>query len=90
MSSRIDVEGKFMMCYRIHITPSKIYCLGPEEEVSNYVVKHHKQYASDFARVTFVDEDFSKLFPDVISARTGRGFFSQPWKTGCIIAFYLS
>uniref|UniRef100_A0A453I942 RNA-dependent RNA polymerase n=2 Tax=Aegilops tauschii subsp. strangulata TaxID=200361 RepID=A0A453I942_AEGTS len=82
LSSKTEGDGKLMMCYRIHITPSKIYCLGPEEEVSNYVVKHHKQYASDFARVTFVDEDWSKLFPDAISARTGRGFFSQPLKTG--------
>ncbi|VAH33215.1 unnamed protein product [Triticum turgidum subsp. durum] len=82
LSSKTEGEGKLMMCYRIHITPSKIYCLGPEEEVSNYVVKHHKQYASDFARVTFVDEDWSKLFPDAISARTGRGLFSQPLKTG--------
>nr|BAJ85295.1 predicted protein [Hordeum vulgare subsp. vulgare] len=82
LSSKTEGEGKLMMCYRIHITPSKIYCLGPEEEVSNYVVKHHKQYASDFTRVTFVDEDWSKLFPDAISARTGRGFFSQPLKTG--------
>ncbi|XBH85410.1 hypothetical protein VPH35_073329 [Triticum aestivum] len=78
---KTEGEGKLMMCYRIHITPSKIYCLGPEEELSNYVVKHHKQYASDFARVTFVDEDWSKLFPDVISARTGREFFSRPLKT---------
>ncbi|KAM3314643.1 hypothetical protein ACQJBY_033446 [Aegilops geniculata] len=82
LSSKTEGEGKLMMCYRIHITPSRIYCLGPEEEVTNYVVKHHKKYASDFARVTFVDEDWSKLFPDAISARTGRGFFSQPLKTG--------
>ncbi|XP_020188327.1 probable RNA-dependent RNA polymerase 2 [Aegilops tauschii subsp. strangulata] len=82
LSSKTEGKGKLMMCYRIHITPSRIYCLGPEEEVTNYVVKHHKKYASDFARVTFVDEDWSKLFPDAISARTGRGFFSQPLKTG--------
>ncbi|XP_047070801.1 probable RNA-dependent RNA polymerase 2 [Lolium rigidum] len=79
---KIESEGKLMRCYRIHITPTKIYCLGPEEEVSNYVVKHHIKYASDFVRVTFVDEDWSKLFPDAISARNGQGFFSQPFKTG--------
>lgn len=82
LSSNIKGEGKLMRCYRIHITPTKIYCLGPEEEVSNYVVKHHSEYASDFVRVTFVDEDWSKLFPDAISARNGQGFFSQPFKTG--------
>lgn len=74
--------GKLMRCYRIHITPSKIYCLGPEEEVSNYVVKYHSEYASDFARVTFVDEDWSKLSPNALSARTEQGFFSTPLKTG--------
>lgn len=75
-------SGKLMRCYRIHITPSKIYCLGPEEEVSNYVVKYHSEYASDFARVTFVDEDWSKLSPNALSARTEQGFFSKPLKTG--------
>ena len=63
MSCRTEVEGKLMMCYKIHITPSKIHCLGREEEVSNYVVKPHRKYASDFARVTFVDEDWITLFP---------------------------
>uniref|UniRef100_A0ACD5UBK5 Uncharacterized protein n=1 Tax=Avena sativa TaxID=4498 RepID=A0ACD5UBK5_AVESA len=82
LSSKIESEGKLMRCYRIHITPTKIYCLGPEEEVSNYVVKHHSAYASDFVRVTFVDEDWSKIFPDAISASNGQGFFSQPFKTG--------
>ncbi|CAM0904284.1 unnamed protein product [Alopecurus aequalis] len=82
LSSKIKGEGKLMRCYRIHITPTKVYCLGPEEEVSNYVVKYFSKYASDFVRVTFVDEDWSKLFPDAISARNGKGFFSQPFKTG--------
>ncbi|WVZ86001.1 hypothetical protein U9M48_032852 [Paspalum notatum var. saurae] len=82
LSKKREGEGKLMRCYRIHITPSKIYCLGPEEEVSNYVVKYHSEYASDFARVTFVDEDWSKLSPNALSARIERGFFSTPLKTG--------
>lgn len=82
LSSKREGEGKLMRCYRIHITPSKIYCLGPEEEASNYVVKHHSEYASDFVRVTFVDEDWSKLSVNAISARIEQGFFSQPFKTG--------
>ncbi|KAL6845771.1 hypothetical protein ACP4OV_024346 [Aristida adscensionis] len=81
-SSKSGGEGKLMRCYRIHITPSRIYCLGPEEEVSNYVVKHHSHCASDFARVTFVDEDWSKLSPNALSARIEQGFFSTPLKTG--------
>ena len=53
MSSRTKVEGKLMMCYIIHITPSKIYGLGPGEEVSVYVVKPNGKYASDFASVMY-------------------------------------
>ncbi|KAG2566766.1 hypothetical protein PVAP13_7NG245500 [Panicum virgatum] len=82
LSKTGEGEGKLMSCYRIHITPSKIYCLGPEEEVSNYVVKYHSEYASNFARVTFVDEDWSKLSPNALSARIEQGFFSTPLKTG--------
>ena len=79
------LNKKLMMCYKIHITPSKICCLGPEEEVSNYVVKPDRKYASDFARVTFLDEDWTKLFPmlsllelDVICPRTDEGSFPKP------------
>ena len=87
LSSKIKDEGKLMRCYRIHITPTKVYCLGPEEEVSNYVVRqYYPNYASDFVRVTFVDEDWSKLFPDAVSARNGHGFCSQPFKTGLLIS----
>uniref|UniRef100_A0A0E0PA91 RNA-dependent RNA polymerase n=1 Tax=Oryza rufipogon TaxID=4529 RepID=A0A0E0PA91_ORYRU len=75
-------ERKLMKCYRVNITPSKIFCFGPEEEVTNYVVKHHSAYASDFVRVTFVDEDWSKLSSNAISARIEQGFFSKPFKTG--------
>jgi RNA-dependent RNA polymerase len=50
-----------MSCYRALVTPSKIYCLGPELETSNYVVKNFASFASDFMRVTFVEEDWSKL-----------------------------
>ena len=42
MSSRAGVERKFTLLH------PKIYCLGPEEEVSNYVVNPHRKYAFSF------------------------------------------
>ena len=39
------LHPKVMMCYKIHINPSKICYVGPEEEVSNYVVKPARKYA---------------------------------------------
>ncbi|KAA8540846.1 hypothetical protein F0562_024809 [Nyssa sinensis] len=73
-----------MSCHRVLVTPSKIYCLGPELESSNYVVKKFASYASDFIRVTFVEEDWCKLWkslhqeleviPDVEVTTDGVGY----------------
>ncbi|KAI3765806.1 hypothetical protein L2E82_15850 [Cichorium intybus] len=74
-------QNKIMSIHRIYITPSKIYCLGPELEASNYIVKHYSEYSSDFLRVTFVDEDWGKLQPNVISISLQHGIFSKPHRT---------
>ncbi|TYG92043.1 hypothetical protein ES288_A12G311500v1 [Gossypium darwinii] len=70
-----------MSCHRALITPTKIYCLGPELETANYVVKNFAEYASDFMRVTFVEEDWSKLSANAISTGVHLGVFSRPFKT---------
>ncbi|GMQ10242.1 hypothetical protein CsSME_00053321 [Camellia sinensis var. sinensis] len=70
-----------MSCHRVLITPSKIYCLGPELESSNYVVKKFAPYASDFLRVTFVEEDWSKLSSNAISTSIQQGIFAKPYRT---------
>ncbi|KAK7291646.1 hypothetical protein RIF29_06956 [Crotalaria pallida] len=66
-------DNNIMSCHRALITPSKIYCLGPELETSNHVVKHFASYASDFMRVTFVEEDWTKLQPNAVSCRAQKG-----------------
>lgn len=74
-------DNNIMRCHRALITPSKIYCLGPELETSNHVVKHFASYASDFMRITFVEEDWSKLPTNAISTSLQRGIFAKPFKT---------
>ncbi|GAV63008.1 RdRP domain-containing protein [Cephalotus follicularis] len=74
-------DHNVMSCHRALVTPSKIYCLGPELETSNYVVKHFAEYASDFIRVTFVEEDWSKLPANAICTSIQRGTFSKPFRT---------
>ncbi|KAF3437064.1 hypothetical protein FNV43_RR19817 [Rhamnella rubrinervis] len=76
------MDRNLMSCHRALITPSKIYCLGPELETSNYVVKNFAAYASDFLRVTFVEEDWSKLPVNSISTSIKKGVFSEPYRTG--------
>ncbi|KAH7528494.1 hypothetical protein FEM48_Zijuj05G0078100 [Ziziphus jujuba var. spinosa] len=74
-------DNNLMSCHRALITPLKIYCLGPELETSNYVVKNFAAYASDFLRVTFVDEDWSKLPISAISTSIKKGFFSEAYRS---------
>ncbi|KAK1422340.1 hypothetical protein QVD17_25384 [Tagetes erecta] len=80
-ASKSTSQNKIMSIHRVYITPTKIYCLGPELEASNYIVKHYSEFSSDFLRVTFVDEDWGKLQPNVISVSLQQGIFSKPIKT---------
>ncbi|XP_057753613.1 RNA-dependent RNA polymerase 2 [Arachis stenosperma] len=75
------MENNIMSCHRALITPTKIYCLGPELETSNHVVKHFSQFASDFMRITFVDENWGKLPVNAVSASLQKGIFSEPFRT---------
>eukprot|EP00268_Persea_americana_P039530 TRINITY_DN3910_c0_g1_i9.p1 TRINITY_DN3910_c0_g1~~TRINITY_DN3910_c0_g1_i9.p1 ORF type:complete len:976 (+),score=148.08 TRINITY_DN3910_c0_g1_i9:410-3337(+) len=78
---KLLLEKNLMSCHRVLVTPSKVFFLGPELETSNYVVKHYAAYASDFIRVSFVEEDWTKLPPDSISMRIEHGVFSDPHRT---------
>lgn len=81
-SHSILKDRNIMKCHRVLITPTKIYCLGPELETSNYVVKYYAPYSSDFLRVSFVEEDWSKLPSNAISTIIQQGIFSKPFRTG--------
>lgn len=87
LSTKKVIHGdNLMSCHRVLVTPSRVYFLGPELEKWNYVVKHvvkkYSGHASDFLRVSFVDEDLSKLPPETISTRIEQNIFSKPYRTG--------
>ncbi|XP_057858835.2 RNA-dependent RNA polymerase 6 isoform X2 [Cryptomeria japonica] len=46
---------------RLIITPTKAYCLPPEVELSNRVIRHFKRYADRFLRVTFMDDSMEPM-----------------------------
>ncbi|XP_042520883.1 RNA-dependent RNA polymerase 6-like isoform X2 [Macadamia integrifolia] len=52
---------------RIVITPTKAYCLLPEVERSNRVLRKYKEKADRFLRVAFMDEGFQQLNFSVLS-----------------------
>ncbi|KAF9626299.1 hypothetical protein IFM89_032148 [Coptis chinensis] len=74
-------EQNLFSCHRTLVTPTKVYLLGPDVETSNYVVKHYAEHASDFLRVTFVEEDWSKLTSDAVSTIIEQSLFSKPHRT---------
>ncbi|GAB2284909.1 RNA dependent RNA polymerase [Dionaea muscipula] len=52
---------------RLVITPTKAYCLPPEVELSNRVLRQYKNAADRFLRVTFMDEGMQTLNANVLS-----------------------
>lgn len=53
---------------RLIITPSKAYCLPPEVELSNRVLRHYRDVADRFLRVTFMDEGMRTLNKNVLNS----------------------
>jgi RNA-dependent RNA polymerase len=54
---------------RFVITPTKAYCLAPEVELSNRVVRHFKRFADRFLRVTFMDDSMQAMSSMVLNVR---------------------
>lgn len=52
---------------RLIITPTKAYCLPPEVELSNRVLRHYRDVSDRFLRVTFMDEAMQMLNSNVLS-----------------------
>ncbi|XP_043704234.1 probable RNA-dependent RNA polymerase 1 [Telopea speciosissima] len=65
---------------RVQITPSKVYFYGPEVNVSNRVLRNYSNYIDNFIRVSFVDEDFDKMYSTDLSPRTSSA--SEERRTG--------
>lgn len=47
---------------KVCITPTHVYCLPPSVEVSNRILRNYREYADRFIRVSFMDDDFQRLY----------------------------
>ncbi|CAN8278417.1 unnamed protein product [Cochlearia groenlandica] len=52
---------------RLVITPTRAYCLPPEVELSNRVLRKYKAVSDRFLRVTFMDESMQTMNSNVLS-----------------------
>ena len=58
--------------YRAIVTPTKIYIVGPDPEVSNRVLRHYSQHLDRFLRVTFMDENFGPIGGEYMSSSISK------------------
>lgn len=68
-----SLDSGLMYVRRVQITPSKVYFFGPEVNVSNRVTREYAEYIDDFLRVTFVDENWDRLYSTDLSQGTLNG-----------------
>ncbi|KAH9304752.1 hypothetical protein KI387_009156 [Taxus chinensis] len=80
-SATVSTDNGIMKIHRALVTPSKVYFLGPELNISSRVTRHFSKYTDDFLRVSFVDEDWNKLHSTALTAKTEYGFHARPQKT---------
>ncbi|KAG0621598.1 hypothetical protein M758_3G033400 [Ceratodon purpureus] len=58
---------------RVLVTPTKVYCTGPEVDTSNRVTRHFSSYSDRFMRMSFVDENFEQMKSTSLSVPTKGG-----------------
>nr|AJA90770.1 RNA-dependent RNA polymerase 2 [Ephedra trifurca] len=79
----VSPSKDLMQFYRVLVTPSKVYFIGPELNRSNRVTRHFSDHASDFIRVSFVDEDLGRLHANALTVKlkTEQDILERPCRT---------
>ncbi|KAI3465377.1 hypothetical protein Pfo_022040 [Paulownia fortunei] len=72
-SPAIRLDDGLVYVHRVQVTPSKVYFSGPEVNVSNRVLRHYRDYIDNFLRVSFVDEEWDKMYSTDLSPRVAAG-----------------
>ncbi|KAG6382499.1 hypothetical protein SASPL_157835 [Salvia splendens] len=59
--------------HRVQVTPTKVYFHGPEVNVSNRVLRNFHDHIDNFLHVSFVEEDWSKMYASDLAPRGAGG-----------------
>lgn len=70
--SAIKLEEGLLNVHRRYITPTKVYCYGPEIDMSNRVTRQHVDKIDNFLRVSFVEEDWDSMSAGALSSGVGK------------------
>ncbi|KAL8035382.1 hypothetical protein ABFX02_12G093300 [Erythranthe guttata] len=72
-SPAICLDDGLVYVHRVQVTPTRVYFSGPEVNVSNRVLRHYRDYIDNFLRVSFVDEEWDKMYSTDLSPRVAAG-----------------
>lgn len=61
-SPTISLDHGLVYVHRVQVTPCKVYFCGPEINVSNRVLRHYSADLENFLRVSFIDEEWERMF----------------------------
>ncbi|KAG6434353.1 hypothetical protein SASPL_105983 [Salvia splendens] len=67
------VDADVVHIHKVQVTPTKVYFHGPEVNVSNRVLRNFHDHIDNFLRVSFVEEDWSKMYASDLSPRGAGG-----------------
>ncbi|CAI9785500.1 unnamed protein product [Fraxinus pennsylvanica] len=72
-SPAISLDDGLVYVRRVQVTPSKVYFSGPEVNVSNRVLRHYRKDIDNFLRVSFIDEEWEKMYSADLSPKVASG-----------------
>ncbi|CAI9755244.1 unnamed protein product [Fraxinus pennsylvanica] len=72
-SPAISLDDGLVYVRKVQVTPSKVYFSGPEVNMSNRVLRHYQKDIDNFLRVSFVDEEWDKMYSTELSPRVAFG-----------------
>jgi RNA-dependent RNA polymerase len=73
ISGSVKLERSLLSVHRLAITPTKVYCYGPEVDLSNRVTREFKDKVDNFLRVTFIEEDWEEMSASALTTGFDKG-----------------
>ena len=73
ISGSVKLERSLLSVHRLAITPTKVYCYGPEVDLSNRVTREFKDKVDNFLRVTFIEEDWEETSANALTTGFDKG-----------------
>lgn len=65
----ISLNDGLVYVHRVQVTPTRVYFSGPEVNMSNRVLRQFHSHIDNFLRVSFIDEEWDKMYSTDLSPR---------------------